>query len=78
MSEPVTSETFAVGQSVHCLEDPRACWTPTSARPWLSFGDPCFVVSIDRRAVDGFDSAIPVTSASRVVLYRRRGLCWTC
>jgi len=42
------------------------------------FGDPCFVVSIDRRAVDGFDCAIPVTSASRVVLYRRRGLCWTC
>jgi len=37
------------------------------------FGDPCFVVSIDGRAVDGFDSAIPVTSASRVVLYRRQG-----
>ena len=36
-------------------------------------GDGTFVVSVDGRPVDGCDSAIPVTTGSRIVLYRRHG-----
>jgi len=36
-------------------------------------GDGTFVVSVDARPVDGCDSAIPVTTGSRIVLYRRHG-----
>ena len=36
-------------------------------------GDTSFVVSVDGHPLASFDSAIPVTSVSRVVLYRRQG-----
>jgi hypothetical protein len=36
-------------------------------------GGEAFVVSVDGRLVDGPDSTVGVTAASRVVLYRRQG-----
>ena len=36
-------------------------------------GDGTLVVSVDDRPVDGCESAIPVTTGSRIVLYRRHG-----
>jgi hypothetical protein len=37
------------------------------------FGEATFRVSVDGRPVDGPESMLPVTAASRVVLYRRQG-----
>jgi len=37
------------------------------------FGETAFRVSVDGRLVDGPASTLPVTAASRVVLYRRQG-----
>jgi len=37
------------------------------------FGAGTFIVSVDGRPVDGGDSAVPVTAASQVVLYRQQG-----
>jgi hypothetical protein len=37
------------------------------------FGETTFQVSVDGQPVDGPESTLPVTAASRVVLYRRRG-----
>jgi hypothetical protein len=37
------------------------------------FGETAFQGSVDGRPVDGPESALPVTAASRVVLYRRQG-----
>ena len=36
-------------------------------------GDEFFTVSVDGRPVEGPGSTVPVTAASRVVLYRRQG-----
>ncbi len=36
-------------------------------------GNGTFVVSVDGRPVDGCDSAIPLTTGSRILLYRRHG-----
>ena len=57
MSEPVTSETFAVGQSVHCLEDPRGCWTPVE-----SFGVPegWSIGAVDARGFEVLEGGAPV------------------
>ena len=38
-----------------------------------AFGETTLLVSVDGRAVDGPESTVPVTAASRVVLYRRQG-----
>jgi hypothetical protein len=37
------------------------------------FGDGAHLVSVDGQVVDGPDATMPVTAASRVVLYRRQG-----
>jgi len=37
------------------------------------FGETAFQVSVDGQPVDGPASTVPVTAASRVVLYRRQG-----
>src|SRR6267378_2637599 len=37
------------------------------------FAETAFQVSIDGRPVEGWESMVPVTAGSRVVLYRRQG-----
>ena len=37
------------------------------------FREPGFQVTVDGRPVDGPESTVPVTAASRIVLYRRLG-----
>jgi hypothetical protein len=37
------------------------------------FGETAFQVSVDGRPVNGPESTVPVTTGSRVVLYRRQG-----
>jgi hypothetical protein len=67
-----TSDVLRPGEHVS-FRDYLARALRSEAQITALFGETTLLVSVDGRAVDGPESTVPVTTGSRVVLYRRRG-----
>ena len=67
-----TSEVLRPGEHV-CFRDYLARALRSEAQIAALLGERSFQVTVDGRSVDGPESTVPVTSESRVVLYRRQG-----
>jgi hypothetical protein len=68
-----TADVLRVGEHVSFRDYVRRVLNGDEGQIAALFADGGFLISVDRQPVDGDESSVPVTSRSRVVLYRRQG-----